>query len=229
MTRVRSSRAILLASIAAIVAGGAAGALFALARTGEPGQRETPFARVEAPSAPRPLAVTTVGLRPANVAASQVGSHVIADDLRDANAAVPVPATEFAPPCATSERCGLARACVGGRCIPCRADSECAVGEVCVLAHCVISRLAACARDGDCREGTCVLTGLSAGARGNEDMRAICLPLRGPSGLAPTDVPPRTAPAAPIPVQPGVLIEELPGDSVGDRRDVSGGVQPPGE
>jgi hypothetical protein len=77
--------------------------------------------------------------------------------------------------CEASERCGLATACVTGRCGACRFDAECASGEACVLEHCVLAARVACRGRADCGEGElCVLSGISADARGNSDMRAYC-------------------------------------------------------
>src|SRR5262245_16544198 len=39
--------------------------------------------------------------------------------------------------CADKNGCGLAMACIDGRCGPCRTAGDCAEGEVCVLDHCV--------------------------------------------------------------------------------------------
>jgi hypothetical protein len=77
--------------------------------------------------------------------------------------------------CEASERCGLATACVTGRCGACRLDAECASGEACALEHCVLATRVACRGRADCSEGElCVLSGISADARGNSDMRAYC-------------------------------------------------------
>ncbi len=49
-----------------------------------------------------------------------------------------------------------------------------------MLDHCVLATDVACRLASDCRSAeTCYLTGLSAGPRGNEELRAICLPLHG--------------------------------------------------
>ena len=82
---------------------------------------------------------------------------------------------ELRPLCDTSERCGLATACVEGHCGGCTADRECASGEACVLAHCVRSELVACRSRADCNgDELCVLSGVSPDARGNRDTRAHC-------------------------------------------------------
>jgi hypothetical protein len=79
------------------------------------------------------------------------------------------------PMCEASERCGLATACVIGRCGACRVDADCATGEACVLEHCVPAARVACRGRANCREGElCVLSGISSDARGNSDMRAYC-------------------------------------------------------
>lgn len=77
--------------------------------------------------------------------------------------------------CEQTSQCGLAMACVQGRCGPCDADEQCAAGEVCVLQHCVHEPLAACRGRADCSGGAlCTLTGYTAEPRGNAEMRAIC-------------------------------------------------------
>ena len=82
---------------------------------------------------------------------------------------------ESQPVCDTSERCGLATACIAGRCGGCTADQDCASGEACVLDHCVRSDLVACRSRTECKDGElCVLSGVSPDARGNSDMRAYC-------------------------------------------------------
>jgi hypothetical protein len=79
------------------------------------------------------------------------------------------------PMCEASERCGLATACVTGRCGACRTDADCASGEACVLEHCLLATRIECRLRADCSEGElCVLSGISADARGNSEMRAYC-------------------------------------------------------
>ena len=102
---------------------------------------------------------------------------------------------DFVPPCESPAGCGLARACKAGKCVACERDSDCAPAEACALDHCVASELAGCRSRADCpRESVCVLSGYSATARGNQDMRSGCLnPLSGagriesPSGPPPVD------------------------------------------
>lgn len=90
-------------------------------------------------------------------------------------------------PCPADGTCGMARACVGGRCVPCLADKECVAGEICALGHCVKQERADCMRRADCAsdEALCVLSGYSSiGLRGNEDMSAVCLEPKGESPFA---------------------------------------------
>jgi hypothetical protein len=87
--------------------------------------------------------------------------------------------------CELSARCGLALACVNGKCGPCTRDAECAPAEVCVLDHCVQRDRAACESRRDCPRGQpCVISEYSPGPRGNEDMRTACLTESGPSPVA---------------------------------------------
>ncbi len=86
-----------------------------------------------------------------------------------------MPVDEQQAQCDTSERCGLATACIAGRCGGCSADRDCASSEACVLDHCVRSELVACRSRSECRgDELCVLSGISSDARGNGDMRAYC-------------------------------------------------------
>lgn len=92
---------------------------------------------------------------------------------------------EGQPPCSAADGCGLALACIEGRCAACRRDAECAKGEVCALDHCVRSERAECRSRSDCNESgaVCALSGYSGGdSRGNSEMRAYCLV---PRGVAP--------------------------------------------
>jgi hypothetical protein len=67
------------------------------------------------------------------------------------------------PPCESSERCGLARACINGVCTACHADSDCAAPEACVLGHCVLQTLLHChSRSECCSDELCVLSGYSS-------------------------------------------------------------------
>ncbi len=80
------------------------------------------------------------------------------------------------PICDGQASCSMALACKDGKCWPCLTDVDCAQHEVCVLDHCVLETKASCRSYTDCDEGRlCVLSGYSAGYRGNEDMRAYCL------------------------------------------------------
>lgn len=105
--------------------------------------------------------------------------------------------------CPSADRCGLALGCRRGRCGACGTDADCAVGEVCVLEHCVRARFTECKSRDDCpAEQLCILSGVSPGPRGNEEMRAYCLPHSGSSGEVP--VPPN-------PPGPQILPEIFPG------------------
>lgn len=83
-------------------------------------------------------------------------------------------------PCARLDACGLARACVDGRCEGCLTDKECAPREQCVLDHCVRTENVGCRRKADCPgDEACVLSGYTPSTRGNEDMKAECVPTTG--------------------------------------------------
>ena len=100
--------------------------------------------------------------------------------------------------CDVTSRCGLARACRNGSCGPCLEDGDCNTGENCgALDHCVRAELTECRSTSHCRdEETCVLSGYTpGGARGNEDLRSYCLPMKGGKDMVPNvqkayDVPP---------------------------------------
>lgn len=78
--------------------------------------------------------------------------------------------------CSENGVCGLALACIDGRCEPCKAESDCIIGESCVLDHCVPERNVECSSRRDCPdEELCVLSGYSTDARGNSTMTATCL------------------------------------------------------
>lgn len=84
--------------------------------------------------------------------------------------------------CDTSERCGLAMACLGDRCGPCSSDDDCAAGEACAMQHCVVAALAHCRSRADCPGSElCMLTGYGEDPRGNHDLEAYC------SGTPPRD------------------------------------------
>lgn len=84
------------------------------------------------------------------------------------------------PPCTASSECGLARACIGGRCMPCEQDQQCAAHEACVLQHCVARELVECRTAAECdADSKCILTGYSSEPRGNEGTRAYCQSAKG--------------------------------------------------
>ena len=102
-------------------------------------------------------------------------------------------------PCEGASGCGLARACVEGRCVPCSDDSQCGSDEGCVLEHCLLTEAIDCRVAAECDDDElCVLSGYAATPRGNEGMRAFCRPSSGGSEEGPED------PA------PGVLIGSPP-------------------
>lgn len=81
------------------------------------------------------------------------------------------------PPCMESAHCGQAMACnrVTNRCGPCSLDSDCGSTEACVLDHCLPADKVTCRSRLDCADDAlCVLSGLSADARGNRDMSSSC-------------------------------------------------------
>jgi hypothetical protein len=83
---------------------------------------------------------------------------------------------EDQPECDTAATCGLALACVAGHCGACTRDDQCLAGETCALDHCVRAELSACRGRRDCAaDELCALSGVSADARGNGEMRARCL------------------------------------------------------
>jgi hypothetical protein len=117
--------------------------------------------------------------------------------------------------CDRSERCGLAMACLSGRCGPCQRDHECASGEACVLDHCLALGNVGCRSARSCRgpEELCVLTGYSNDPRGNASMRSLCQSSRGGRPQRPEDFPTQPAspvPYAPTPVSPTDLLRTLP-------------------
>jgi hypothetical protein len=71
--------------------------------------------------------------------------------------------------------CGMALACVKGVCGACNSDADCLRDEVCVLDHCLRSSGVSCRSYEDCGpQSLCVLSGMSADARGNSEMRSYC-------------------------------------------------------
>ena len=83
--------------------------------------------------------------------------------------------------CSAEHPCGLAMACLEGRCGPCSASSDCRNGEVCVLDHCVRSEQSECTGRSDCgKDELCILSGYSGGdTRNNAQMRSFCLADKG--------------------------------------------------
>jgi hypothetical protein len=105
--------------------------------------------------------------------------------------------------CDGTKSCGLAAACVSGRCGPCSHDRECGSDELCALDHCVLRQNATCRSRRDCRtpDSRCILTGYSSDPRGNLEMRSQCLEPSGGEARAeslPSDegIPPSTMPVA---------------------------------
>jgi len=71
--------------------------------------------------------------------------------------------------------CGLALACVNGKCTGCQNDEECMEGESCVLQHCILNSKIECFSKSDCpRNSLCILSGVSPGLRGNSKTTAYC-------------------------------------------------------
>jgi len=96
----------------------------------------------------------------------------------------------FQPACENSDSCGLAKACVNGRCGPCRVDRDCAKGESCVWDHCLRDGNIECRSTRDCsgNGAKCIYTGYSPDARGNGEMKALCVSLGKPPPLPPREV-----------------------------------------
>jgi len=83
--------------------------------------------------------------------------------------------TTFQALCDRSSSCGLAMACLEGRCGPCSGDRNCERGERCVLQHCIPTEQAVCASRADCPAGeVCMLSGVSDDPRGNRSMKSYC-------------------------------------------------------
>ena len=124
--------------------------------------------------------------------------------------------TTLQPECARSEQCGLAMACIEGRCGACRNDAQCDGGEVCVIDHCVPATQVTCRSRRDCAgsESFCILSGYSSDPRGNDEMTAFCQEASGGREQDFADLElPHGVPAEPMPVQPSDLLDSLP---VGD-------------
>ena len=121
--------------------------------------------------------------------------------------------SDLRPLCVREDGCGLALACLDGRCGPCRSDFDCAPGEVCALDHCLRGELTECTTSADCPEGAeCVLSGYSRGIRGNETMRSFCLSEEGPTPESVRrirSVRAEGTPAPPPPVSTDALFEDL--------------------
>lgn len=131
------------------------------------------FARSGSVSAPSTPSIALVEHRPSDTHAPSLAVPVTSS--RGADEWQGMAIDDAAPACDTSERCGLATACIEGRCGGCTVDRDCASGEACVLDHCVRSELVACRSHTECKDGElCVLSGVSSDARGNGDMRAYC-------------------------------------------------------
>jgi hypothetical protein len=115
--------------------------------------------------------------------------------------------------CDAVDACGLALACIGGRCGACTGDDSCAAGETCVLDHCVRVELASCRSRAECGgDELCILDGASPDPRGNAAMTARCLPATGgiPDDPAPAAV---GEPAAAVPVPAAALLEQVEADA----------------
>ncbi len=78
--------------------------------------------------------------------------------------------------CDISAHCGLAMACLDGRCGPCASDGDCAAGEGCAVQHCVPLANLGCRSAAGCKdpEARCLLSGISPDPRGNAEMHAYC-------------------------------------------------------
>lgn len=106
---------------------------------------------------------------------------------------MPIDSDGDAPPCDTSATCGLARACVSGRCVACAGDAECAAGETCVLQHCLLRTNARCRTARECGRGElCVVSDYSSDFRGNGVMRSACLGTGPNPFFEPVEPTPRT-------------------------------------
>lgn len=85
------------------------------------------------------------------------------------------------PQCVRAVSCGMALACVRGRCAECLEDRECGRAEVCAVGRCLRAELALCRRNEDCpgEDVVCQLGEISSDSRGNGSMRSECLNLNG--------------------------------------------------
>ncbi len=150
------------------------------------------------PDEPEPLDTVETAAKPTSVAAGPAATPPVFDLQLKAAATeeryVPRDPNEWQgmrvdragqPPCSAADSCGLALACIDGRCSACRDDRECAGGERCVLDHCLRSEQVECRTRSDCSdpEALCALSGYSGGdPRSNAELRSYCLP---PRGVAP--------------------------------------------
>jgi hypothetical protein len=166
-------------------------------------------------TAPRAAAPATVGTR-GSAAAAPTLPALVADPRPSRRAAGEWQGMAIDPeataPCDAVDACGLAMACIGGRCGACTGDDSCAPGEICALEHCVRAELASCKSRADCgADALCILGGTSPDPRGNAAMTARCLPAAG--GIS-DDVPTVIAgePALPVPVPAAELLEQVERD-----------------
>jgi hypothetical protein len=164
------------------------------------------------PGAAAPAAVGLRGSAPAtptlpNVVADPRPSRRAADEWQG----MPIE-PEATALCDAVDACGLAMACIDGRCGACAADDSCAPGEICALDHCVRAELASCRSRTDCgANALCILGGTTADPRGNAVMTARCLPA---AGGTPDDAPAVVAgeAALSVPVPAADLLEQVERD-----------------
>ena len=166
------------------------GAILGLTLRGELHARPSPVPRAARPVPRLAPVATDVPGAPAPVAPEAGAVHAVF---------APRPADEWQgmlvrmdtqPECETAETCGLALACIAGRCGPCRRDSDCLGGERCALDRCVRAEAFGCSSRHDCRgDELCVLNGVSTDLRGNATMTSRCLAPRGgePAAALPDD------------------------------------------
>jgi hypothetical protein len=148
-----------------------------------------PPARSHLAPQPRPRKAASFELTSATPAAPRV---VLADSSRGRPPGewqgMPVSPDDNAT-CSASARCGLALACLDGRCGPCQRDDECATGEGCVLQYCLRLENIGCRLRKDCTVGAlCELTGLTSDPRNNATMRAICRAASGGAEAPPPEL-----------------------------------------
>lgn len=178
------------------------------------------------PGAAAPAAVGMRGSAPAaptlpTVVADPGPSRRAADEWQG----MPIEA-EATALCDAVDACGLAMACIDGRCGACAADDSCAPGEICALDHCVRAELASCRSRADCgADALCILGGTSADPRGNAAMTARCLPAAGGVRDDPAPVSAGEL-AAPVPVPAAELLDQVEREV---RRSDAGNVPPSGD